>query len=84
MRDLLVDFDPNSTFGDIPDVTSATMVELMWHSLVEGAINLDIDIITNVVGSEVCGQGDGTLLPEGAREGISGVGSQTVTSRHFC
>lgn len=43
-----------------------------------------VDIIVNVVGSEVCGEGDGTLLPEGTREGISSAGSQTVTSPHFC
>ena len=84
MRDLLVDFDPNSTFGDIPDATGAAMVELVRHSLVDGAVNLDVDIIADVVGSEVCGEGDGTLLPEGTREGISSAGSQTVTSRHFC
>jgi len=60
------------------------MVELMRHPLVDGAVNLDVNIITDVISSEVSGEGDGSLLPEGARERISGARSQTVTSRHGC
>jgi len=60
------------------------MVELVRHALVDGAVNLDVDVIADVVGSEVSGEGDGSLLPEGAREGISGARPQTVTSRHLC
>lgn len=60
------------------------MVELVGHSLVNGTVNLDVNIIADVVGSQVCGEGDGSLLPERTREGISGAGSQTMTSRHLC
>lgn len=45
---LLVDFDTDCALGDVPDATSTAMVELVRHSLVHGAINLDVDIVADV------------------------------------
>lgn len=59
------------------------MIEFVGHSFVDSAVNLNVDIIADVVGSEVGGEGDGTLLPEGTREGVSGSRSQTVSCRHL-
>jgi len=42
-----------------------------------GTVNLDVNIIADVVCSEVSGEGDGSLLLEGARKGISGALCQT-------
>lgn len=44
------------------------MVELVGHALVDGAVNLDVDIIADFEDPEVGGEVGGTLLPEGAGE----------------
>lgn len=80
---LLVNLDTDGTFGDVPDTTGTTMVELVRHTLVDSPVNPNIDIVTDVVGSEVSGEGNGTLLPEWAREWISRARSQTMTGRHL-
>lgn len=49
----------------------------------DGAVNFNVDVITDLVGAEVGGECDGSLLPEWAREGVSGATSQTMTRRHF-
>lgn len=59
------------------------MVELVGHTLVDGAVNLDVNIIADFEDPEVGGEMGGTLLPEGAGEGVSGARPQTVSSRHF-
>lgn len=59
------------------------MVELMWHTLVNSAVNLDIDIVTDLEGPEIGGEGYVTLLPEGPSKEISGPRTNTMTSRHF-
>ena len=69
---LLVDLNANGALGDVPDTTGAAMVELVRHALVDGAIDLDVDVVADVVGPEVGREGDGTLLPEGTRERVSG------------
>ena len=52
--DLLVHFDTNGAFGDVPDLTGTAVVELMRHTFVNGVVHLDIDIISDVISSEVC------------------------------
>ena len=59
------------------------MVELMRHTLVNGAVDLDIDIVTDLEGPQVGGKGNVTLLPEGPSKEISGPRTNTMTSRHF-
>lgn len=80
---LLVDLNADSALGDIPDTSGATMVELMRHTLLDCAINLDVDVVSDFVGAEVGGDGNGTLLPEWPRERVSSSRSQTMTGRHF-
>jgi hypothetical protein len=48
------------------------MVELVGHAFVNGAVYLDVDIVAYLVCSEISGEGDVTLLPEGTSEEISG------------
>lgn len=59
------------------------MVELVGHALVDGAVNLDVDVLADLVGLEVGGERDVTLLPERPREEVAGAGSETVSCRHF-
>ena len=80
---MFVNLNANSTFGNVPDTTSTTVVELVWHTLVHSTVNPDINIIADVIGSEVSGKGDCTLLPEWTRERVSRARSQTMTSRHL-
>ncbi len=80
---LFVDLNADSALGDVPDATGTAVVELVGHTLVNGAVNLDVDIFTDLEGPEVSGEGNVTLLPEGPSEQISGTRTKTVTSRHF-
>lgn len=59
------------------------MVELVGHTLVDGAVHFDVDIVADLIGPKVGGEGDVTLLPEGPSKEIPGPRTKTVTSRHF-
>jgi len=50
---------------------------------VDSAVNLDVYIVSNLVGSEVGCQWNVTLLSEGTSKEISCARPETVTSRHF-
>lgn len=80
---LLVHFDTNCTLGYVPDTAGAAMVELVWHALLDRAINFNIHVVPDFVSSEVGCQCYGTLLPEWPRERVSSPRSQTVSGRHF-
>ena len=73
---LFVHLDTNHSFCDVLDNTSASMVELVRHTLVDGTIHLDVDIITDSVGAKVSGEMDITFPPERA--------SQKITLRDLC
>lgn len=81
--DLLVDLDADGSLGNIPDSTSASVVELMWHTLVDGAVHLDVDVITDLVGAQVGRQGNVALLPEWTGKEIPCPRAQSMPSRHF-
>lgn len=70
VANLLVDLNANGTLSDVPDTASATMVELMGHTLVNGTINLDVNILTDVESTKVSRDRDNTLSPEGSCEEI--------------
>lgn len=46
------------------------MVELVGHALVNGAVHLDVDIVSDLVGAEVGSEGDVPFLPEAPSEEI--------------
>lgn len=69
---LFVDFDANGALSDVPDTTGATVVEFVRHTLVDGTIHLYVDIVADVVDTQVGSEGNGAALPEAAREEISG------------
>lgn len=78
----LVDDDTNSRLGDVVDDTSLTVVELVRHTLLDGTIGLDVDNVTDLVNLQVGGKGDGTMLLEISREGVSSTGSVTSGFTH--
>lgn len=54
--DLLVDNHTHSPLGNIVHSSGLSVVELVWHSLVEGTITLDIHNVTNFIHFHVRGQ----------------------------
>lgn len=53
MNHLLVYLHTDGALGDVPDATSTSMVELVGHTLVHGAVNLDVDIVADPVGLQI-------------------------------
>ena len=49
----LVDNNTNSRLGDVVNDTSLTLVVLVWHTLLDRTIGLDINDITNSVSLQV-------------------------------
>ena len=49
----------------------------------DGAVNLNVYMVSNLIGSEVGCQWNVTLLSKGTSEEISSARPETVTSRHF-
>jgi hypothetical protein len=58
------------------------VVELVRHALVDGAVHLDVDVVADLVGAQVGGERDVTLLAEGAREGVARARAHPVAGRH--
>lgn len=80
---LLVNLHADGALGNVPHTTSAAMIELVRHTFMDGAINLDVDIVANLVGPQVCSEGNVTLLPEGPGEEVSGTRAKSMASRHL-
>ena len=51
--DTAVDEETDGTRGNVPDNTSAAVVESVRHALVDGAIDMDVDDIANAICSEL-------------------------------
>lgn len=45
----LVDNNTNGSLGDVEHDTSTSLVEFVRHTLVNGSVNLDVDIVANLV-----------------------------------
>lgn len=48
----LVNSDTNGSLVDIENNTSSAVVELVGHALVDGGVNLDVDIISSLYKSQ--------------------------------
>ena len=80
---LLVDLDADGALGDVPDLAGASVVELVGHALVDGAVNLDVHVVPDLVRPQVRRQRYIPLLPERSREEVARARSETVTRRHL-
>jgi hypothetical protein len=54
------------------------MVELEGHTTVHGTVHLEINILPDLVGAEVCRQRNVPSFPEASLEEITGSRTQTV------
>lgn len=59
------------------------MVEFVGHPLVNGAVNLDIDVIADFEYAEIGGEMCGALTPERPSEEISRPRPDPVPRRHL-
>lgn len=52
VSDLLVDDDSDGPWVDVEDSASLSMVIFVWHALVNGAVNNDVNDLSSPVGLE--------------------------------
>ena len=62
--DVLVHTNTNSGLGNVENDTGTSVVVLVGHTLVDGRVGKDIDVVTNLHGHEVLGEVGHTMLPE--------------------
>ena len=60
----LVNTNAHGHFRDVKDDTGASVVVLVWHTLVDGRVREDVHIITNLHGHEVLGEVGQSVLAE--------------------
>ena len=82
VSDLLVHLHTHSSLGHIEHHTSASMVTLEGHTLVDGTIGDDIDVVTILVASHVGGERNHSVLAEISLEHVTSAGTITVSVRH--
>jgi hypothetical protein len=80
--DKLIDTDTHSRLGHIEDNSSASMISLVWHTLVDGRISKDVDIIPHFDIHQVLRKMDGTLAAELPREHMTRTRPSTKRVRH--
>jgi len=83
--DFLVDDDTDGRLGDVVDNTGLSVVNLVWHTLLDSTVCLDINDVSNFVLTQVCAQFDHTLLLEVSGEGIPSTCAETCWMTHcYC
>jgi len=73
----------DGVLGDVENDTSASVVEVVGHTLVLGRINLDIDVVATLEGREIAGHASHTTRAVGLSEFVPGAGAETEGVRHF-
>ena len=79
----LVDNEAEGAGGDVVDNGSASVVELVGHALVDGAVGLDVDQVTDLVGDHVGRQLGRAVLAEIASKHVAGACAITKGVRHL-
>ena len=83
VSDLLVDDDSERSWVDVEDCSGSAVIELVWHALVDGTVDDDINNITDLVGGEVLGHSNGAVTSESLLEFVSGSSFISVTMSHW-
>jgi hypothetical protein len=83
LSDLLVDDDSDGSGVDVEDGTSSTVVVLVGHALVDGAIYDDVDDVSELEAGEGIGDVNGSVLLESFSEFMSGSSFVSVAVSHF-
>ena len=83
LADLLVDDDSDGSGVDVEDGAGAAVVVLVGHSLVDGAVDDDINDVSDLEAGERVGDVDGSVLLEPLSELVSGSSLVSVTVGHL-
>merc|ERR1719219_28191 len=75
--------DPDGVLGDVVYSTSFTVVDFVWHTLLDGTITFDVDDVASFVDVHVGGQAWHTLVSELLGEHVSGTPSFTMSVGHL-
>ena len=81
--DALVDDESEGSGRDVVNDSSATVVELVRHTLMDRTVSLDINEITDLVGDHVSGQLGGSMFAELASEHVTSASAITMRMRHL-
>lgn len=81
--DSLVDNDTDGVLGDVVDSTGFTVVDLMWHTLLDGTVTFDIDDVASFVDVHVGSETWHTLASEFLGEHVTGSPSFTMGVGHL-
>jgi len=80
--DSLVHDDTDGVLGDVVNSASLTVVALVWHTLLDGTITLDVYDIASLVDVHVGSQTWHTLVSEFLGKHVTRTASFTVCVRH--
>lgn len=83
LSDLLVDDDSNGSGVDVEDGTSAAVVVLIGHALVDGSVDSNINDVSDLEAGKSVGDVDGSVLLESLSEFMSGSSLVSVTVGHL-
>ena len=78
-----VDQKTNSPWADVPDDTSAAVVKSVWHTLVNGTIDMNVNDVTNAVGTELKGWSWHSVLLVLPSEEIASAPAETGSMTHL-
>ena len=82
VSDLFVDNDTDSSRVDVKDGSSSSVIVLVWHALMYGTIDDNIDNISDFEGGKILGDMDGSVTSETFLEFVSGSSFISVTMGH--
>ena len=84
VSDLLVDNNSEGSGVDVEDCARSAVVVLVWHGLVDGTIDDDVNDITDLVSGEVFGHTNSAVASESFLEFVSGSSFISVAVSHTC
>ena len=79
----LGDNDTDSSRVDVENLSGLSVVRIVWHALVNGGIDDNINVISDSEGGQGLGDVDGSSLSEWLGDFRSGSGSVTPTVWHL-
>ena len=80
--DQLVDTNTDGRLGYVKDNTGTSVVELVWHTSVDGGIGKNVHVITNLDALQVLGHVGKTALAELLGEHVARTRSDSEGMRH--